>query len=107
MKILIISLFFSLSSYGAPIEVKNKISEWFSFSNDKSVVKKQPKPKREKTNLKKERLSVKNEDIEEVKRIDNQNQNVLKNYLNKNSIAIWDFTNKFDVKTGTVIKGII
>lgn len=48
-----------------------------------------------------------NPEIQEIKKLDQSSQDALKSYLSKNSFAVWDYTSSFDVKTGTVIKGIL
>jgi hypothetical protein len=46
-------------------------------------------------------------ELDEVKKLDNSSSREIKNYLDKNAIAVWDFTNRFDVKTGTAIRGVL
>ena len=97
MKSIIILFFLFQSNYlfSSPIEVKNH-----SNSNE------QTKSKKKKV-LKKSNQSEENSDLNEVTKIDQESSKVIKSFLAKNSFAVWDFTNSYDVKTGTAIKGIL
>ena len=105
MKLLIMTWYVFLSIlpsivWATPIEViKNYI---FSSKNTHSELLK---------NKSKKNTSLKNEgkisELEEIKQFDKASNQAIKNYLSKNSIAVWDFTTKYDVKTGTAIRAIL
>lgn len=101
--ILILISFFSKSIYSAPIEVR---------SND--VVNNKEKSKLLKRKIisaqyKKSKLVKENSftELDEIRSLDKSSSQDIKKFLNRSAIAVWDFTNQFDVKTGTAIKGIL
>lgn len=114
MKMLLLFMI-STSLIAAPIEVMPR-KYGSTFKSDKvSTVQAASvaKPKKKKSKIISEKQSPDNYDLEsdseirEIKKLDKSNQDELRTYLNKNSIAIWDYTSSFDVKTGTAIKGIL
>jgi hypothetical protein len=100
MVLILLLLVLPKAIMASPIEViKNYI---FSSNETSSAVK---KSKSKKTSLVKK--DDKPSEFEEIKQLDRASTKELKNYLNKNSIGVWDFTTKYDVKTGTAIRGIL
>ena len=96
----VLLLILPLPVMASPIEIiKNYI---FSSKETPSIAQKN-KTKRGAASKKEE----KNSELDEIKQLDKVSSQEIKNYLAKNAIAVWDFTNKFDVKTGTAIKAIL
>jgi hypothetical protein len=101
MKKLSLIIFLTTNLLASPIEVKK----------DKTQLKNQPQSNKgtKKPTLKRNTKLTEsnNEDIQEVKKLDQNNNLELKHFLSRNALGIWDLSNKFDIKTGTAIKGII
>ncbi|MBC7540151.1 MAG: hypothetical protein H7281_15105 [Bacteriovorax sp.] len=101
----------SYRCFSAPIElskkfsnkifVEDKLSDQGSVTNEKKLKINSPKNHIRKS-MNAEAVSL---DYIEVKDIDKANSLLLKKYLDKNSLGIWDFSNQYDLKTGSVIKG--
>lgn len=103
MKVLIAISFLSINtSFPSPIEVRSKpiISKVPESKSAGKVFRKATK----RVNFENNHVS---QELLEVKKIDENTNNEIKKFLSKNSMAVWDFTKKFDVKTGTALRGVI
>ena len=96
-------------SHSAPIEVKSsEVSK--RFDNPNNSTKKRKLIKKSQKLVKTDFIASSNSEsseLNEIEKIEKANNLEIKKFLNKNSIAVWDFTNRFDVKTGTAVRGII
>lgn len=96
-------VFFSKQAFTAPIEVKPKKLLNGHFQNTTSAKIQHKKPRKLENVIKNES----SEEFTEIKLLDKDSTKEIRSFLSKNSMAVWDFTNRFDVKTGTAIKGIL
>ena len=95
MKIMILIFIVTFNAYSNPIEVRN--------SNNNMT----NKVKIKKFNRKLKVENNQNGEIDEINRIDHDSKKIIKEYLNQNSFYVMDLTNRFDIKTGSAIKGIL
>lgn len=106
--ILILNTLVSIS-HSAPIEVKSTEVPT-RLTNSNKIIKKNNLTKKSQKIAKSEFTASSNTDLRElieIEKIEKANNQEIKKFLSKNSIAVWDFTNRFDVKTGTAVRGII
>lgn len=110
-KLILIMAIFSNDLLSSPIEVKkstlksSNVAKTTSSTSTKKTLKKDSRVN--KVVAQGDIVNTFSEELNEVKKIDSKTNLEIKKFLNKNTISVWDFSNRFDVKTGTAIKGII
>lgn len=99
-KSLIAFLIIPSTIYSAPIEIKSlKLKAPTNEMVDALPAKKFVRPSLKKQ----EDLS----ELDQVRQLDKSSTHEINKFLSRNTVGVWDFTNRFDVKTGTAIKAIM
>lgn len=100
--LLVLSFAVPIKAHAAPIEVKpSKTHGNSAYKIPASILEKTPKI------MKSGASKVSSNELDEVKQLDQSSNQEIRKFLAKNTFAVWDFTNQFDVKTGTAIKGMM
>ena len=97
---LIILLIIPSTLYSAPIEIK---SQNFKEHTQVKAGPIQKKKITKSTVASEEQFS----ELEQIKQLDKSSSHEIKKFLSQNTVGVWDFTNRFDVKTGTAIKAMM
>jgi hypothetical protein len=105
MKLLLLIILVPLNALSSPIEVLSNLIP--KQNPKKNPYQKTNKSKSNSSKISRNLKTSRSVDIEEVNFLEQSSNLEIKKFLNKNSIAAWDFTNRFDVKTGTAIRGIL
>jgi len=106
--ILLVNILISIS-HSAPIEVKDAGITQKNVSPHNSIKKRKLIKKSHKSAMANFSYSAYSGsgELNEIEKIEKANNQEIKKFLSKNSIAVWDFTSRFDFKTGTAVRGII